>query len=133
MKSRTQKLAAFILATVMVVGMPSVAYATHNGYKHSAPTLSSLSVVSCTQVEVTWKRTSNFTSVNYARRSDFRGHLSWFPAEYGTRDQARGATTTVVSHLRPGARYWFRVHASDYSGHRTSKYSNVRSITMPTC
>lgn len=105
----------------------------HNTSKYSKPELESLRVLSCTTVRVRWDRTSNFTSVNYARSKDFRGHLSMFPSEFGTRDEVRRDERADIPNLRPGARYWFRVHASDYAGNRQSRYSNVRSIRLPSC
>jgi hypothetical protein len=128
---------ALIATLLLVLGTPAAAFATHNGYKYAAPKLSSLAVVSCTQVRVTWQPSATsgggFTSINYGLRSDFRSSLQWNPWEYGTRAQVNGATTTVVSHLRPGARQYFRVYAGEYGGHRQSKYSNVRSVVTPAC
>ena len=128
-----RKLTLFVLTFVLIVGMPTAVFAHHYGYKYSAPTLSSLSVVSCTEVRVTWKRTGPFTSINHARRSDFLSNLSEHPWEYGSRDDVRGDTSAVVDHLRPGVRHWFRVYSGEYGGHRQSKYSNVRSILLPAC
>ena len=128
-----RKLSPFVLAIVLIVGMPTAVFAHHNGFKYSAPSLSSLSVVSCTEVRVTWKRTGPFTSVNHARYSSFLSNLSEHPWEFGSRDDVRNDTSAVVSRLRPGVRHWFRVNASEYGGHRLSKYSNVRSIQLPAC
>jgi hypothetical protein len=128
-----RRIAPFILTVTLVVGMPTAVYAHHNGYKYSAPTLNSLSVVSCTEVRVTWKRTSNFTSINYAERNDFLAALNWHAWENGTRDEVRRDTSAVVPNLRPGKRHYFRVYASEYGGHRLSRYSNVKSIYVPAC
>ena len=128
-----RKLSPFVLALALIVGMPTAVFAHHNGYKYSAPSLTSLTVVSCTEVRVTWRRTGPFTSINHATRRDFRSNLSEHPWEYGSRDDVRGDTSAVVDHLRPGVRHWFRVNASEYGGHRLSKYSNVRSILLPAC
>ena len=128
-----RKLSTFVLAFALTLGVPTAVFAHHYGYKYSAPSLSSLSVVSCTEVRVTWKRTGPFTGVNYARNSNFYSALNWDPWEYGTRDQVRGATTAVVKNLRPGVRHYFRVSADEYGGHRLSRYSIVRSILLPAC
>ena len=134
MKSLRQKIGAFMLAIVLVVGLPAAASATHNGYRYPAPTLTALSVVSCDEVKVTWKRTSPFTAVNYSRSEPpFLEHLSHFPWEAGPRDDVRGDTSVVVPNLVEGKRYYFRVYASEYGGHRLSKYSNVKSIRVPEC
>ena len=128
-----KKAAAFALTAVLMIATPSIAHA--KSYKHKAPSVTSVSVVSCSQVKVTWKRTGDFTTVNYSRSSSFGSgeHLSWFPREYGAKEAVRRATTTTVSHLRPGKTYHFRVFASTYAGVRESKYSSAKSITLPTC
>ena len=123
----------FILAVMLVVGMPTAVYAHHNGYKYSAPTLNSLQVVSCTQVRVNFAPKSPYTSVNYAPRSDFLTALNRHAWEYGTRDDVRRDTSYVIPNLRPDKRYYFRVYASQYGGHRLSRYSNVKSIYVPAC
>ena len=124
---------AAVLAAVLVVGTPTAVFGHHFGYKYAAPTLTSLQVVSCTQVKVTWKRTSPFTSIHHSTSAKFYGGNNRHAWEFGSRDEVRGDTSAVVKNLRPGARHYFRVYASEYGGHRLSKYSNVRSIQLPTC
>lgn len=127
---------ATIIATLVValiVGTTTAAVAHHNGYKYSRPTLTSLSVVSCTSVKVRFDRTSPYTSANYATRSDFLGAVNWHAWENGTRDEVRGDRSFTVPNLRPATRYYFRVYASEYGGHRLSRYSNVKSIYVPAC
>ena len=130
------------LLAVLMVGAPAPA-AHAASYKYSAPVLNSLQVVDCNphdwaSVKVTWtpSKTSGggYTSVNYSRStSPWLTHLSWYPAEYGTQAEVYRATTTTIKNLKPGAKYSFRVYAGKYDGERQSKYSNVRTITMPTC
>ena len=134
-----RKLTLFVLTFVLIVGMPTAVFAHHYGFKYSAPTLSSLSVVGCTafdgaSVKVTWKRTGPYTSVQWGFGSGFNtGGNTWNPWEFGTRDEVRYDTSATIKHVRPGRRIYFRVFASEYGGHRLSKYSNVRSIVTPAC
>ena len=135
-------LTTLAIAAAVLVAVP-LGTAQAASYKYAAPVLNSLQVVGCNahdwaSVKVTFtpSKTSGggYTSVNYSRSNPtWLTHLSWYPAEYGTQAEVYRATSTTIKNLKPGAKYSFRVYAGTYGGERKSKYSNVRTITMPTC
>ena len=136
-----KRLLVTLAAAAVLVVLPTAAQSA--SYKYSAPVLNSLQVVGCNahdwaSVKVTWTPSKSsgggYTSVNYSRSSPtWLTHLSWYPAEYGTPAEVYRATSTTIKNLKPGAKYSFRVYAGKYDGERQSKYSNVRTITLPTC
>ena len=140
-RGNMKRLLTPIILAVLMVAAPTAAQAA--SYKYSAPTLNSLQVAGCNahdwaSVKVTFTPSKSsgggYTSVNYSRSSPtWLTHLSWYPAEYGTKAEVYRATSTTIKNLKPGAKYSFRVFAGTYEGARKSAYSNVRTITMPTC
>ena len=83
-------------------------------------------------VKANWKRTSEFTTLQYRRISESKwGILS--PDEVGTRAETSNDTSAVKNQLARGKKYELRVYASTYTGLRRSPFSNIMTKTTKSC